>query len=224
MTDTERIPLFPLGVVLLPGMPLPLHIFEERYKLMIYECIKADKAFGIVLFDGQSLHTVGCMARVTEVIERYEDGRMDIMTQGETRFIIQKVIDEKPYMEAYVDYFEDEDDNSPEELQLVIHSVRELISQLSEQDQTTEAIELAGLSDPMELSFAIPALDDFSLNERQKFLEMTSVGDRIKKGIKSLSRILERRSLTNEINSIIGGNGKPPRRLVEMLGSEKKDE
>ena len=224
MTDTERIPLFPLGVVLLPGMPLPLHIFEERYKLMMYECIKADKAFGIVFFDGQILNTVGCMARVIEVIKRYDDGRMDIMAQGETRFIIQKVIDEKPYMEAYVNFFEDDEDITPDDLQPIVDTAKELIRQLSEQDPTTVAINLAGLSDPMELSFSIPALDDFSLNERQKFLEMTSIQERIKKGIKSLSKIVERRQLTYEINSIISGNGNPPRRLMEMLDSDKQDE
>ena len=220
MSDTERIPLFPLGVVLLPDTPLPLHIFEERYKLMIYKCIKEDKAFGIVLFDGQSLHTVGCTARVTEVIKRYEDGRMDIMTQGEARFIIQKVIDENEYMEAYVNFFEDDDEMSPDELQPTLDTARELIRQLSEQDQTTETLYLAGISDPLKLSFAIPGLDEFSLNERQKFLEMTSIGERIKKGIESLSRIVERRRLTIEINSIIGGNGNPPKQLMEMLSDK----
>ena len=223
MTEPERIPLFPLGVVLLPGMPLPLHIFEERYKLMMYECIKADKAFGIVLFDGQTLHTVGCMARVTEVIKRYEDGRLDLMTQGEARFIIQKWIDDKPYMEAYVNFFEDDDDITPDAFQPIVDTARDLIKQLSDQDPTTKAINLAGLSDPMKLSFSIPALDDFSLNERQKFLEMTSIQERIKKGINSLSKIVERRHLTYEINSIISGNGNPPRRLMEKLESEKQD-
>jgi Lon protease-like protein len=79
----NRIPLFPLGLVLLPGMALPLHIFEERYKQMISECLAARTSFGIIWFDGQSIHSVGCTARVIKVLHRYEDGRMDILTKGE---------------------------------------------------------------------------------------------------------------------------------------------
>jgi Lon protease-like protein len=60
----ERIPLFPLGLVLLPGMVLPLHIFEERYKQMISECLATNRSFGIVWFDGQAIRTMGCTARI----------------------------------------------------------------------------------------------------------------------------------------------------------------
>ena len=87
MTQTHKIPLFPLGLVMLPDMLLPLHIFEDRYKQMILECTGEDKPFGIVLFDGQSIRSVGCMARITKVIKRYDDGRMDIMTRGSQRFV-----------------------------------------------------------------------------------------------------------------------------------------
>ena len=76
----SKIPLFPLGLVLLPKMNLPLHIFEERYKLMISECLADSRPFGILYFDGDSIHSSGCTARITEVVERYDDGRMDILT------------------------------------------------------------------------------------------------------------------------------------------------
>ncbi len=98
----KRIRLFPLGLVLLPGMPLPLHIFEERYKQMIAECLNESASFGIVWFDGQSIRSVGCTARIVKVLHRYEDGRMDILTRGERRFFTEALVEEKSYTEADV--------------------------------------------------------------------------------------------------------------------------
>ena len=223
MTKTDRIPLFPLGVVLLPQMALPLHIFEERYKLMISECIEEDKPFGIVFFDGEQLYTVGCMARVTEVTKRYDDGRMDIITRGEQRFLTQKVLSEKPYMEAYVNFFQDVDDDSADELQQLFDNAMDLLRKLPEQDQLSEVIHLTAQSSPLQLSFSIAALEDFTAREKQRFLEMTSTAERIKKGVQALARIVERARLTIEITSIIGGNGSPPKRLVELLSEENRD-
>ena len=223
MTETQTIPLFPLGVNVVPDMSLPLHIFEERYKLMISECIAQDKAFGIVLFDGQYLHTVGCMARITEVTKRYEDGRMDIMTRGRQRFIIQKVITEKPYMEAYVSFFEDADTTFRDDLKPLVEKARDLLKELSHLDQLTEDIYLPAQSTPLKLSFAIAALEGFTVDERQRFLEMTSTAERIKKGVEALSRLVQRSRLTNEIREIIGGNGNLPKQLIELLSPKIQD-
>jgi Lon protease-like protein len=77
------IPLFPLGVVLLPEMILPLHIFEERYKTMIGQCLDQDEEFGIVYFNGKKMEEVGCTARILKVLKRYDDGRMDICHFGQ---------------------------------------------------------------------------------------------------------------------------------------------
>lgn len=223
MTETQKIPLFPLGIIVLPDMSLPLHIFEERYKLMISECIAKDMPLGIVLFDGQYLHTVGCMARVTEVTRRYEDGRMDIMTRGQQRFIIQKVITEKPYMEAYVNFFEDADTIPLDDLQPLVEKARDLLKELTNLDQLTEDISLLAQSSPLKLSFAIAALEGFTIAERQRFLEMTSTAERIKKGVEALSILVQRSRLTNEIRDIIGGNGNPPKQLIELLSPKFKD-
>ena len=223
MTETQTIPLFPLGVNVVPDMSLPLHIFEERYKLMISECISEDKAFGIVLFDGQYLHTVGCMARITEVTKRYEDGRMDIMTRGQQRFIIQKVITEKPYMEAYVNFFEDADTTPIDDLRPLVEKAGDLLKELSDLDQLTEDIYLPAQSTPRKLSFAIAALEGFTIAERQRFLEMTSTAERIKKGVEALSRLVQRSRLTNEIREIIGGNGNLPKQLIELLSPKIQD-
>jgi len=217
VNEIVTIPLFPLGVIILPDMDLPLHIFEERYKLMISECIAKDQPFGIVLYDGQHLRTVGCMARVTEVTKRYRDGRMDILTMGENRFVIQKVISEKPYFEAHVNFFEDVDNPRPEELQHVIDNIRKLLNELNELDQTPHYFDMMTQTSPVELSFAIASVEGFTVTERQSFLEMTSTAERIEKGARALSRLIQRTRLTIEIKGIIGGNGRPPKELIERL-------
>lgn len=103
----ERIPIFPLNVVLFPGAPLPLHIFEPRYKLLIGTCIEEDLDFGVVLSDDNRIVSVGCTAKVLKVIKKFEDGRMDIITIGGERFRVSKLIDEKLYYEAAVEYLDD---------------------------------------------------------------------------------------------------------------------
>jgi Lon protease-like protein len=218
--ETQKIPLFPLGVVILPNMFLPLHIFEDRYKLMISECLAQKQPFGIVLFDGQHMLTVGCTARVTEVTKQYSDGRMDILTRGDKRFVIQKVIDEKPYLEAHVTFFEDVDKPNPDELQNVIVKIRDLLNELHEMDHSSQRVDVLEQANPLELSFEIAALEGFTPTERQRFLEMTSTAERIEKGARALSKLLHRTRLTMEIKNIIGGNGSPPKELIDLIATE----
>ena len=98
MGDTiERFPLFPLGLVLIPHELVPLHIFEERYKLMIGECLEQDSEFGIVWLSDDGLKEVGCSARVTKVLERFEDGRMNVLVEGTSPFRLVRRIDDLPY-------------------------------------------------------------------------------------------------------------------------------
>ncbi|MDL5049803.1 LON peptidase substrate-binding domain-containing protein [Oscillatoria amoena NRMC-F 0135] len=105
----DRIPLFPLGVVLFPGTLLPLHIFEERYKEMIGEAIANNSEFGVVLANEKGLSKVGCTAVVEKVIEKYPDGRRDILTRGRRRFEILFLHEERSFLEATVGAYEDED-------------------------------------------------------------------------------------------------------------------
>ena len=82
----DRFPLFPLGIVLLPSEVVPLHIFEERYKLMIGECLESEGEFGIVWLSDDGLREVGCTARVTQVLAELEDGRLNILVAGGRAF------------------------------------------------------------------------------------------------------------------------------------------
>ena len=94
-TRPERIPLFPLNVVLLPGAALPLHIFEPRYREMVSECLKSKTEFGLLLSLPKGIVRVGCTAEVMDVVKRYDDGRMDIVTVGRTPFRITKTTTKK---------------------------------------------------------------------------------------------------------------------------------
>src|SRR5713226_6933051 len=82
----ERIPLFPLNVVLLPGAGLPLHIFEPRYRQMVKNCLEEKSEFGMVLSLDKGVARVGCTAEIVQVTKRYNDGRMDILTAGRVPF------------------------------------------------------------------------------------------------------------------------------------------
>lgn len=99
-----RIPLFPLEIVLLPGMAVPLHIFEPRYKKMIRQCLAGRQEFGIVLAQNSSAVAIGCTAEITQKTKDYPDGRMDILAEGRAIFRIIDLLDEKEYYEAVVDY------------------------------------------------------------------------------------------------------------------------
>jgi Lon protease-like protein len=85
MSEVSWIPLFPLGVVLLPGNSLPLHIFEERYKSMVGECLEKKEVFGVVYYNGAQITPSGCTAGIVAIRKRYPDGRLDIITRGEKR-------------------------------------------------------------------------------------------------------------------------------------------
>jgi Lon protease-like protein len=106
---TDLLPLFPLSLVLVPAMPLPLHIFEDRYKEMMADLISGHSEFGVVLAKEDGIANIGCTATVDEVTRRYDDGRLDLMATGQRRFRITSLDQEKPYLRAEVQYFNDED-------------------------------------------------------------------------------------------------------------------
>ena len=203
------IPIFPLGLVLLPEMSLPLHIFEERYKAMTKVCMEQNLEFGIVYFIGEQFQTKGCTARILKVLERYEDGRLDIMTRGQNRFAIKELLDEKPYLQAKVDFFDDqpEENTGAEDFRQLARRGLELLRQIN---KTVDQSQTNGFSDRMDLksvSFSLAACDGFSFEEKQRFLEMTSTERRLRKAVSALEKLAERLRITREIERIIGGNG-----------------
>src|SRR3954449_1248772 len=105
----ERFPLFPLGIVLLPTEIVPLHIFEDRYKLMIGECLESDGEFGIVWLSDDGLRDIGCTARVTQVLPELGDGRLNILVAGGRPFRLLRRIDDMAYPAGEVEMLDDAD-------------------------------------------------------------------------------------------------------------------
>ncbi len=103
----DRIPLFPLNVVLLPGADLPLHIFEPRYRQMVRDCLDHKSEFGMLLALDNGVAGTGCTAEILEVAKKYDDGRMDILTVGRSPFRVVELFTENPLLEGCVDYLDD---------------------------------------------------------------------------------------------------------------------
>ncbi|MGH9784755.1 MAG: LON peptidase substrate-binding domain-containing protein [Terriglobia bacterium] len=103
------LPLFPLELVLLPHVNLPLHIFEERYKEMIGDCLKNQWEFGILAVQGEAVQTFGCTASISEVLERFPDGRMNILTRGQRRFEISQLNEDRSYLRGKPQFFDDDE-------------------------------------------------------------------------------------------------------------------
>lgn len=110
---SRLLPLFPLQVVVFPRTPLPLHIFEERYKEMVGGAIRDNSEFGIVLAKDGGIVNAGCTVTVEKLVQMYPDGRMDVLTRGQRRFEILSLNEEKDYLQAEVNYFDDEDSDAP---------------------------------------------------------------------------------------------------------------
>ena len=130
----DELGLFPLGIVLLPTEQLPLHIFEERYKELIGECLEEDGEFGLVYADDDGLRDLGTRARVVEVLTRFEDGRLNILVEGGERFRLTELTDGRSFSTGLVAPVEDVDD--PAEAAAVDEALRlfGLLREVTESD------------------------------------------------------------------------------------------
>lgn len=174
MERSARIPLFPLDVVLLPDMPLPLHIFESRYKLMIRRCLAEKIEFGMILAANQSLAAFGCTAEIVRKLRDYADGRMDILAEGRAIFRLDELLDEKEYYEGRVQYLADDPCARDEEKE------SKLLAGFAECHRLLAGRAWPGASDaelPI-LSYHLAAQLPVELEIRQKLIESRSEGDR----------------------------------------------
>lgn len=220
MAPETTIPLFPLGVVLLPAMVLPLHIFEERYKIMIGECLEQSKEFGIVYSDQEEIRKKGCTAKIVEILRRYDDGRMDILTRGVKRFLIEDIIDEKPYLQARVAYFNDAVEEKSEELAALVNDGIKLLQELDILTGKRKDYNSISELDPKIISFLLAYNDEFTPGEKQKFLAMTSTRQRIIESADALRKIVERFKRELLIKQIIGGNGNLGKRIAQRTADK----
>jgi Lon protease-like protein len=205
------IPLFPLNVVLMPGTPLPLHIFEERYKQMVDECLDSGTEFGMVLADESGTRKVGCTARIVELVQRYDDGRLVILVEGSRRFELKNVFTGKPYYVGEVEYLED---GPEEDVTALAEECVALLERVIE--AATEGSVGIEIEPPYHnLSFAIAGRIEFDLETRQQILELPTEKGRLEKvkdllteAANKLERDLQARQIA-ETNGHLRGNWKP---------------
>jgi len=181
---TSLLPIFPLELVLLPGVPLPLHIFEPRYKEMIAECLEQKKPFGVVRATSDGVADVGCTAEIMSVTKKYDDGRMDILTRGVERFEVIEVNEDRSFLQAEISVVEDEPSKPATEI--VTQAVR----------LHAEIAKLAGAeaSEPNEhavnLSFVLAGSLPLDLDFKQSLLSTLSESKRLEAVIGYLEAIL----------------------------------
>ncbi len=189
MTNYDELPLFPLHMVLYPEMPLPLHIFEPRYREMVMHCREENTPFGIVLIrDGEEAgapavpHAVGTTARISHC-EEQADGKMNIIASGETRFRVLETFHRRPYLTARVELFREQEADAAR-LQAPFDTVSGLFRDhlktlFAQTGRPLGALQLP--QDPELLSYAIAMFLPVPLHEKQLLLEMTATELRLRR-------------------------------------------
>ena len=193
------LPLFPLDIVLFPGEVLPLHIFEPRYKEMIGELLETKEKFGVVRAMPDGMADVGCTAEIVAVTKEYDDGRMDIVTEGRERFEVMEVNTERGFFRGEVLYFVDESETVPKEQKERLR------------DTHLEILKLLGaraeMPEEKHLSFAIAASMPFDLDFKQKLLGMRSEPKRVEALLENYQTMLPTLRRAVKARRKAGGNG-----------------
>ncbi|HEX2359729.1 MAG TPA: LON peptidase substrate-binding domain-containing protein [Solirubrobacterales bacterium] len=185
-----ELPIFELPLVLLPGERLPLHIFEDRYKRMIGHSLDDGEPFGVVLRDDDGARSIGCTARVDEVLERFDDGRLNIVVSGIEPFRVLDRFEAPDYPIGEVEVIPDEDGTATDEDSAA--AARDAFAELAERatGERPEEEELEGAS-----AYAIAARIELPDETKQTLLEMRDEGDRMEllaNALRAVERALER--------------------------------
>jgi len=199
----ERIPLFPLNVVLLPGADLPLHIFEPRYLEMLNRCLKEKSEFGVLLALPKGVVRVGCTAEIIEVVKRNDDETMDILTVGREPFRVLEFFDENPLAEGQVDYLEDRDMPPNPSLRRELIELYETCHTLIFEDYPKNT----GTEQSAEISFLIAGSLPMDLMWKQQILELRSELDRQERLVGYLRAWAPHLQKTGVMRQRAGGNG-----------------
>ena len=202
MALIESLPLFPLGLVLYPHERLPLHIFEERYKDLSRYCLEHDAPFGIVFADGGELATIGCTARIQEVVNRYDDGRLDIVVEGEQRFHLGQLYDRESYITADVELLEDE--AAEIDMALKERVITQHMKLLELAGRTVRPTLYEGVA---HLSFVLAQNAGLDTPQKQKVLELNSENDRIRYLIDHFEGLIPRVEQREDVRRRIRSNG-----------------
>ncbi len=203
MGSTVRdFPLFPLGIVALPSEIVPLHIFEERYKAMVAVCLEREQEFGIVWLSDDGLRNVGCACEISEILDRAEDGRMNLLARGTRPFRILARQDDLPYPAGEVEVLADKEEELDGEL---LASAHEVYAGLVEQatDQRPEESELLTMG-----SYEMAATVDFGLDAKQGLLDLRSENARLRLLTRLFRSAVKRLDFAERAQARARSNGK----------------
>jgi Lon protease-like protein len=194
--------LFPLPIVLFPTERIPLHIFEERYKDLINECLDSGDEFGLVLEDEEGgLRDLGTRAAVVEVLQVFDDGRLNVVVEGRARFRLVELTEGRTFQTAEVEPVEEgADPAEPDEVERTLAQFRELVE--------LAGIEIDEPAPGPALSFALAAHVDFGPAIKQELLELESERRRIVRLAELLEYAVRALGLENEARDRAGGNGR----------------
>lgn len=201
-SDSEMLPLFPLGLVLYPNEKLPLHIFEPRYRAMIADCEESNSELGIVLATEGNMASVGCSARISKKLKSYEDGNLDIVVEGVKKFQLNEIVDGKAYMRCVPTWLdEDSDDLDTLMIERVI-------------TQHMRLLELAGRTVRPSLyqnvdfvSYVIARNAGLDVNQKQAVLELLSENDRIAFLVSHMEKFIPQVEQIESVRKKVQSNG-----------------
>lgn len=196
----ERFPLFPLGLVLLPGELVPLHIFEDRYKLMIGECLDEEREFGIIWLSDDGLKEVGCSARITRVLERFDDGRLNILVEGTDPFRLARRIEDLPYPAGDIELLADDAEADKDALERARSRYADLVEQVT--DSRPEPDALAQLD-----AYGMAATLEVAPAAKQSLLELRSESSRLEQLEGLFTEALQRIEMAERAAERASGNG-----------------
>ena len=195
-------PLFPLGLVALPSELIPLHIFEERYKAMISHCLEQESEFGIVWLADDGLRPIGCACEVAEVLERFDDGRINLVARGTRAFRIDARQDGLPYPAGTVEFLEDRDELVDPEVVAGAHlAYADLVEQAT--DRTAEPGEIEAMS-----AYEMAATVEFGLDAKQGLLDLRSETARMKLVTRLFRGAIKRLDFVERAQARARSNGK----------------
>ena len=209
--EQNLLPLFPLETVLLPEEPLPLHIFEPRYRTMIAECLetkatgKGPGEFGVVRLKEQAVAAVGCSARIINVTRKYEDGRLDLLTVGRRRFEILLTNDDRPYLQGAVDYFDDDGPDTPSDE--VARAAIERFGQALRKLHHAAEMPVHVPRPYRYLSFRLAAALPLDLDFKQQLLSLREENARLTLVQRAADILLEQLDRVQQSQKKAGGNG-----------------
>jgi Lon protease-like protein len=197
----DNFPIFPLPLVLLPTELAPLHIFEERYKRMINLCIEEAAEFGIVWLGDSGLADVGCTARITELIDRMDDGRMNIVVRGGKPFRLLRRIDELPYPAGDIELLDDDEEASESHADAVRSSYAEVVEKAT--DERPKEEDLAEMD-----AYRMAATIELEPQLKQKLLDSRSEDERLEIVEDLFTKAVARLERAEHVSEVARSNGK----------------